>query len=250
MKSESLQLWCAYPDDLAAKDAQQACVPLLSDEERARWLRFRFDRHGREFLATRALERQALSAIGELPLTQWRFVRNERGKPRIEPDCGMRYNLANSLGLVVCMVSTAGEVGVDVEPLARADKMQEVAERVFSPTEQAQLSRLNRVEELDRMVSLWTLKEAYIKARGLGMALPLQQISFVFGECGAIRLELDACLQDEARWRYCLIDHAGHRIALMTESKHVPELQAWEVRPPLAAPTAMPLTGIRWFPEP
>jgi 4'-phosphopantetheinyl transferase len=103
---------------------------------------------------------------------------------------------------------------------------------------------------LDRALSLWTLKEAYIKARGMGLSLPLKKVSFLFGGRNGIRLEVDPSLCDEPErhWRFCLLNYAGHRIALMTERATAPDLQRWEVRPVLALPARLHDDEILWFP--
>ena len=153
MERETLHLWCAYPDDLMADEAAQACARLLSEDEDKRWCAFKFERHRREFLATRALQRTALSACHSIAPQDWRFEVNAHGKPAAKPECGLRFNLSNSLGLVVCLVSEGAEVGVDVEPYERAEKIAEVAPRFFSPLELEQLERLGGAERLDRVLT-------------------------------------------------------------------------------------------------
>jgi len=250
MNNDALQLWLAYPDDLLAEGVAQACELLLSEDERARWQGFRFDRLRREYLTTRALARTSLSHNHPIAPETWRFTLNAHGKPSAEPGYGLNFNLSNSRDLVVCLIARGAEVGVDVEPFKRAKEIAEVAPRVFSPLELAQLETLPDSERLDRGLSLWTLKEAYIKARGMGLSLPLNKVSCVFGETEGIRLELDWCLSDESgRWRFCLLDHAGHRIALMVEKAADPELEIQETRPVLAAPARLPNCSARWFPH-
>jgi 4'-phosphopantetheinyl transferase len=79
---------------------------------------------------------------------------------------------------------------------------------------------------------LWTLKESYIKARGMGLAIPLDKFAFVFGGAEQVRLEVDESLNDrEDRWQFCLLDHAGHRIAVMAERRAGYELKVWEAHP-------------------
>jgi 4'-phosphopantetheinyl transferase len=252
MDKETLYLWCAYPDDFVADEIAHACTPLLSDNERTRLREFRFERHRREYLATRILVRTALSYYHPISPETWRFQSNSCGKPAAVPDCGLRFNLSNSLGLVVCLIAQGAEPGVDVEPYERAREIAELAPEVFSPLELAQLEALRGQERLDRALSLWTLKEAYIKARGMGLSLPLNKFSFLFGGADGIRLELDPRLCDEPgrRWRFCLMEHAGHRIALMAEGTIVPALQVWEIRPLLAPPTQLPAGEVLWFPAP
>jgi len=249
MDKNPLHLWYADPEDLT-EAVTQACAPLLSEDERAQWQTFRFDRHRREYLTTRALVRTALSHCHPLAPEAWRFQMNTYGKPTLDPDCGLRFNLSNSPRLVVCLIAQGVEVGVDAEPIESAEKIAELGPEVFSPLELAQLEVLPRPEKLDRALSLWTLKEAYVKARGVGLSLPLNKFSFLFGGVEEIRMELDPRLVTEpgSRWRFCLLEHAGHRIALMAERATVPELQVWKARPLLAPPTRLAVGGERWFP--
>ena len=247
-----LNLWLALPEDFSTDEVVRKYAPLLTEDERTRWQRFRYPRHRREYLATRALVRSALSHYRPLAPEEWRFQPNAHGKPATDPDCGLRFNLSNSLGLVVCLIGTGSDVGVDVESCERAQKIADLAPEVFSPLELAQLEALPIDEKLNRALSLWTLKEAYIKARGMGLSLQLSKFSFAFGGADGVRLELDASLCDEPgrKWRYCLHDHAGHRIALMADRQDVPDLELWEFRPLPASARRLPETRNPWFPAP
>jgi len=250
MNTETLHLWCAYPDDLLDEEAAHACSLLLSEEEQARLRAFRFDRHRREYLATHALLRNALSHYRALPPAAWRFQSNAYGKPAIEPDCGLRFNLSNSLGLAVCLIAEGAEVGVDVESRERAESIAEVGHRMFVPKELAQLEGLRENQRPTRRLRLWTLKEAYVKARGMGLVLPLSKFSFVFEGDRQIHLEMDPSLDDEPEhWQFCVVEHAGHCIAMMVEKIATPELHVWESRPPSAAPRQLSVAKELWFPR-
>ena len=263
--SSALQLWLAYPGDLAEPAVEEACAALLDNAERARAARFRFDRHRREYLATHALTRMALSHSHPLPPHAWSFSVNQYGKPSPVPECGLRFNQSNSVELAVCLISRraaqsgdaasdAGiDVGVDVESFARAEEIVPLAARVFSAAERTQLEVLPIAARPNRALSLWTLKEAYIKARGMGLSLPLQQISFLFdgpNEDGsdAIRFEVAPGVDDDpGRWRFCRFDHAGHRIALAVEANAAGPLEIFEARPPLSPPTRLTWGSPSWF---
>jgi 4'-phosphopantetheinyl transferase len=250
MEKETFHLWCAYPDDLLLAEAAQACTLLLSEDERARWTAFKFDRHRREYLATHALARIALSHYSALRPEAWKFQMNAYGKPSADPGIGLKFNLSNSQGLVVCLIGEGAEVGVDVEPRARAKSIAEVGPRMFSTQELGQLESLREDERPERCLHLWTLKEAYIKARGMGLAMPLNNFSFLFGGSQGIRMALDSSLHDEpGRWRFCLLKRAGHCIALMVESRAAPTLQVWDLRLPNTTPR--PVAGVRqtWLPH-
>lgn len=188
MNKKTLDLWCAYLDDLLCEEVAQSCAALLSEEERARAERFRFSRHRREALASRALVRIALSHYYPLPPEAWQFTVNAHGKPSADPDCSLRFNLSNTVGLVVCLIAEGSEVGVDAEPHARAKKILELAPKAFSAYEQAQLEDLHGAEKQDRALSLWTLKEAYIKARGNGCEIDLCRRKRPAGRNGSSRV--------------------------------------------------------------
>jgi 4'-phosphopantetheinyl transferase len=245
-----IALWCAYPGDLEDERISQECVALLGENERARAARFRFAQNTRTYLATHALARIALSHHHPPVSPQtWRFPTNSYGKPAAEPECGLRFNLSNSDGLVVCLIACGADVGVDVEARTRAEEIAALAPKIFSESEQEQLESLYGADRLDRALSLWTLKEAYTKARGIGLSLPLKRFSFVFSGAGEIRLQAEPDLDDHPEhWRFCLLDHAGHRIAVMMEGKSTRELEAWEARPLLRSQVRLrEITKAEWF---
>ena len=263
-ESFALELWLAYPGDLAEPAVEEACAALLDDAERARAARYRFARHRLEFLATHALTRVALSHHHPLPPDAWRFSVNKYGKPSPTPECGLHFNQSNSLELAVCLLARPGArpdaqpgvvaadrgpaVGVDVESFARAEEIVPLAPRVFSAAERAQLDALPITARPDRALSLWTLKEAYIKARGMGLSLPLEEISFFFDGPDAIRFEVAPGVdEDPARWRFCRFDHAGHRIAVAVEAGAAGDVEIFEVSPPRGNPARLEWGSPAWF---
>jgi 4'-phosphopantetheinyl transferase len=249
MDEDVLELWCAYPADMAMHEGRPACLPLLDEDELRRMEAFRFEEHRQEFATTRALVRTALSHHAAVPPASWVFHTNAYGKPEIDPAQGLQFNVSNCPGLVVCLIARECEVGVDAESEKRAPEMLELASEVFSKRERTQLEALPSAEQPHRALALWTLKESYTKARGMGMSLPLQQISFLFDESGTIRLELDPALNDRAaRWRFCLLRHAGHQIAIVTSCTTAPDLDIWEIRPAHGTPHRLGRRTLGWFP--
>jgi 4'-phosphopantetheinyl transferase len=250
METRTLELWCAYPVDLLDDGVAEACADLLSEQEQARWQRFRYEANRRESLTSRALARISLSHMHPTnPPTQWDFTVNAYGKPQAVPECGVHFNLSNTPGLVVCLLAEGAQVGVDAEPHSRAAQIAKLADDLFSPAEQAQLMTLHGEKKIDRALSLWTLKEAYIKGRGLGLSLPLKYISFLFGGQAGVSLRLDPPIGDDpSRWQFGLLDYAGHRVALMVEQTSSWKLRVLEARPVLNPPIIIHPGVLGWFP--
>jgi 4'-phosphopantetheinyl transferase len=198
----------------------RAQVALMTDAERARHDRFVSAADRRQFLATRALVRVTLSRYADVEPGAWRFTTVARGKPVIaEPTFtpALHFNLSNTHGLIVCAVTTRfPDLGVDVEPADRGNRGLDLADRYFSRLEVESLTRLAAVDRPRRFLSYWTLKESYIKARGLGLAIPLGQFSFLLDEPPPIRVAFDPALCDDAGlWRFALMDAApNHLVAV------------------------------------
>jgi 4'-phosphopantetheinyl transferase len=108
-------------------------------------------------------------------------------------------------------------VGVDVEKLDATPDMLDVARQFFSTAEAAALGALAIEEQAERFFAIWTLKESYVKARGLGIAaVPLQAFTFDLGRDGSIGLSFEPGLDDDAgAWRFATIRvSADHLLAV------------------------------------
>lgn len=196
------RLWWLRPE---AFRANPAALALLNDDERVQHQRYIPPAKRHEYLATRVLVRSVLGeALGMAPQAL-QFVHNEWGCPALALDSSsapIHFNISHTDGLVVCLVSMEYRVGVDTELLARAPALLALAPRVFAPDELSDLAVLPVDERAQRAVRLWTLKESYIKARGMGLALALDGFAFRFGEA-SVRLEVTAALDDDgSRWQF------------------------------------------------
>lgn len=194
-------------DDNAEALSQLATYDaLLSDEERQRMARFVFERDRRRFLLTRALVRTTLSRYCAIPSADWRFIANVHGRPEIldrpsgVPD--LRFNLSHTDGLIACAVTIGREVGIDVEHIGRR-LTHDVAARFFAPREVADLHRLPAEDQAKVFFDYWTLKEAYIKARGFGLALPLGDFAFTLRPPDPPRITFEPALEDDPdTWQF------------------------------------------------
>jgi 4'-phosphopantetheinyl transferase len=219
IQDSEAHLWIVRPDEVRDEELLRRYRGLLSEDERQKCARFRFEEHQHACLVTRALLRTVLSRYAGVDPEDWRFVTNEWGRPEIdEPREArwLRFNLSHTKGLVVCLAARGREVGVDVEDRTRKGELLNVAERFFSPFEAEALRALPGEQQLDRFFFYWTLKESYIKARGMGLAIPLDQFSFdldTAAESG-IRVLFDPKLGDNpARWEFSAMSY-GRRYAV------------------------------------
>jgi 4'-phosphopantetheinyl transferase len=153
---------------------------LLGESERDQAARFRFERDRRAYVAAHALVRTMLSRHAPVAPPDWRFAAGPYGRPEISNGDGippLRFNLAHTHGLAAVAVTLDNDIGVDAEALDRPLLTAELAADYFSPAELAALDGLPADRVADALYGLWTLKEAYIKAVGLGLSLPLDSFS-------------------------------------------------------------------------
>jgi 4'-phosphopantetheinyl transferase len=246
-RSGRVDLWCFYYQRISDPGLFRTYEGLMTADERARHGRLHFEHDRLMFLATRALVRTVLSAYADVAPDEWRFSQGSRGKPFVAWPTGLpplHFNLTNTRGLVACAVSRDyPQVGVDAEWLERSGETVGVADSYFSPTEIRALRALPRALQRDRFFHLWTLKESYIKARGLGLALPLEQFSFLLDDDGPIRMAFDRGLADDPwRWRFALLSASPcHMVAVGVDTGGAPLT--------LSASSYVPLLGALPFPD-
>ena len=192
-----------------------AAASVLSDDERARYRRFRFAHDARDYAAAHALLRATLSRYGDRAPERWRFDKTANGKPfLIDRDAsGKSFSLSHTNGMVACVVAAGVDIGIDVECVDRDVDVSAVATRFFAPAEAAHLAQLDAEARRDRFFDLWTLKEALVKALGAGMALSLSALAFTVGANGYVRL--DATDVESDSWQFGLFAPAPrYRLAV------------------------------------
>lgn len=185
IQTNEIDIWLVENDQLIDQSMLNDYLGLLNPDELKRLDRFVFPKHKKQFLISRALVRTVLGQYLEQSPESIVFARNAYGKPRIasfERSLPISFNLSHTNGLSVLAVSLNDELGVDTEYLTRKVDILNLAKRYFSEQEYAGLAALD-VKDFDkRFLELWTLKEAYIKACGMGLAIPLKDFSFSFND--------------------------------------------------------------------
>jgi len=189
---------------------------ILSDEERARLDAYRVESARRLHLVARGIQREVLSRYApQIAPREWRFVSEAEGRPACAPSFGLvdfDFNLSHTEGLVALVVARGVRVGIDVENRDKRVRLS-VAQNYFSSDEFEALDALPADLRPERFLRFWTLKEAWLKARGTGLAGGLGSVTFgIDDHAGVIRCAGDV---DVPRWQF--LQYAvgsGHLLAL------------------------------------
>ncbi|MCB9655119.1 MAG: 4'-phosphopantetheinyl transferase superfamily protein [Deltaproteobacteria bacterium] len=172
------QVWLDAPPLDHPKD--EVYEGWLTAEERTRLARFRVEKPRFAFLMGRATLRSVLGQHLQVDGRRIVLRENAYGRPELaDKNTRLFFNLSHTSGLLALALSRDYEIGVDVECRLRSTDTDAIAEHVFAPDELAELRHFDDPSERHRhFFKLWTLKEAYIKARGMGLALPLKDMAF------------------------------------------------------------------------
>src|SRR6185436_4436818 len=174
--------WLAFYDEIADERLHAAYRELLDAAEREQEPRFYFARDRRRYLVTRALVRTVLSRYLSIDPRACIFSTNAYGRPEIVNaegrEAGLSFNLSHTHSLIVLGVTTGRALGVDVENVRDREASIAVADRFFAPQEVAALAATPADRQQYRFFEYWTFKESYIKARGMGLSLPLDKFGF------------------------------------------------------------------------
>jgi 4'-phosphopantetheinyl transferase len=190
----------------------------LSTEERNRCARFVFQRDSRIFLLSHCLMRQVLSTYSGLPPLDLEFRLNEYGKPfPLSRQCPY-FSLSHTDGMAAIGVATEPEIGVDVEDTTRTGDWMSLSRSVLSAEEQRGLEDVMPGQE--RFYEIWTLKEAYIKARGMGLSLPLEDFSIRWDDIGDIGIEFHKPNDSQPEeWQFALYPAGNFRVAVAARGR-------------------------------
>lgn len=211
---------------------------LLIDEEASRAARFYFVRDRNRWIVAHAVLRKLLERyLGVSPQTP-RFTTGEYGKPALSfPQEGqrLRFNLSHSGDLALYAFAYEREVGVDVEQMRADVEYTELATHYFSAQECASLRALPPEQQEEAFFLCWSRKEAYIKARGMGLSLGLDQfdVSLTPGEPARLlgsreEPRITECWSLQALW-----PGSGYAGAVVAERADW-QLRCWQWREALA----------------
>jgi 4'-phosphopantetheinyl transferase len=153
----------------------EECHALLSGEERERAQRYRVERPRSDYILTRGTLRSLLARYLKKTAQEISFRYTEYGKPFLLDGGDLQFNVSHSDGIAIMGFVRRRQIGVDVEKIRMQSDVEQIAERFFSDHERRNLRKCTGDELHEAFFRCWTRKEAYIKARGEGLSLPLHQ---------------------------------------------------------------------------
>jgi 4'-phosphopantetheinyl transferase len=210
-------------------------LDLLSEAEQVAAQRVLIADEKNLFIRSKAFLRMLLCARTHVPSDQWNFGCNAFGRPFVESPPAYRhlhFNVSHTKGLTACVISELAEIGIDVENVAQERDFLAMARGFFSPSESERLAATPAADLRRSFYAYWTLKEAYVKAKGNGLSIPLSSVSFDLSDAPGIAFHAEAEVHPHG-WRFlstpvadetilalaigidadCELDVAMHRLA-------------------------------------
>lgn len=210
----------------------QALEPTLASDELTRAARFRFARDRTRFIAARGLLRTILARylLGEPGMLTFSY--NAYGKPslaQMPQNYELSFNLTHAHDMALYAITRNRTVGVDVEYINRQMEWESVAERFFSPYEVRMLKAVSPDMRHVAFFNCWTRKEAYIKARGMGLSLELDSfdVTLAPGEPAAL-LNIREEGQHISNWSLYDLHPGEAYIAALAVEGHASSLKCWK----------------------
>jgi 4'-phosphopantetheinyl transferase len=218
MVVEGIELYTGLIEAVDTAGALQACRAPLSADERNRAGRFVQERDRRLYTFAHGLLRFALSnAEPTVAPADWSFATGSHGRPFVAAPNTARplyFSLSHTEGCVACVISRVEAVGLDVERMDARGSVWDIARHTLAADEIAALRGLAPDELCERFFDYWTLKEAYLKAIGMGLQLAPDQFSIEISD--RITISFTREINDDARrWHFTRIPPSPqHRLAI------------------------------------
>ncbi|WP_198538358.1 4'-phosphopantetheinyl transferase family protein [Marinicella sediminis] len=241
--SNQIDLWYVQDEAIVDAKVKSDCHGLLSAAEKSQMSRFYFAKDRHQYMVTRSLLRVVLSKYHkDVEPREWQFETNAYGRPYIANETQaprVHFNISHAKNLVMLAIAQHEYLGVDVEYLERKGNWLDIADTFFSPDEVEQLLALEDLEKKkQRYFDLWTLKEAYVKACGMGLSIPLSDFSFIFNDEDELNIQFKTGRKDvPEKWRFWRIELSDeHAISLAIRREGAEEI-AIQIK------AALPLKG-------
>lgn len=216
---DGVDLWLLFVNDTYEDNLVSKYQELLTLREHEQFKRFIFQKDSHRYLVTRALVRTVLSRYASVLPHEWKFKSTKYGRPVIDNLDSVAqmisFSISHTEDLVVMAVTCDRAVGVDTEHLQSVVPI-DIADRYFHTREVFTLHAMSAPRRAERLLELWTLKESYIKARGMGFSIPLDCFGFDLTKRGQPTLFVNEGVDDAPmRWRFWQMRLSNDHIAAL-----------------------------------
>lgn len=231
LASNEVHIWLAHLNQLEAR--AQSFLEILAPDERERAGRFHFEKDRVRFILTRGILRTLLARYLHRDAARLSFDYNAYGKPSLAGSAGdapaLHFNLSHAHEIALYAFTLQREVGLDLEFIRHDFAGEEIAARFFSEREIAMLRALPVSQRVQGFFNCWTRKEAYVKARGQGLSLPLDSfdVSLAPGEPAALLSVRDGT-GETRRWRLQELNPAAGYVAAVAVAGIGWRLRCWQ----------------------
>ncbi len=233
-----VHIWFCRPEAIQEKEKLSAYLSVLSRQEIEQYNRFNYETDRHSYLVSHALLRHVLSKYAEVSPSEWQFSCNSHGKPGLlqsgsELQVGLPsidFNLTHTKGLCACVATLGRSCGIDAEHIYRKNRLNAVAHRMFAEEELRVLAEGSQYQFYD----FWTLREAYVKALGTGLAGSSKDYYFTVGmpdQAASINFRNKPSTGSDS-WQFKLFQPTPeHRLAVAIESSEPMSVQISEFIP-------------------
>ena len=222
----AVHVWAASLDVPPARLAELRAT--LCADERERAARFRGDLLAHRFIAARGMLRELLGGYLGADPASIRFTYGAYGKPALFADAALHFNVSHSRGLALFAFTSAAPVGVDVEHVAPMPDMAGMVSSFFAPAERDQLAALPEAEYEVAFYRCWARKEAYLKAGGAGLSVPLDSFDVSVSPGGGARLLRVAGAPDAPlRWSLLHLQPTDDSVGALAIEAPAPTIRCW-----------------------
>lgn len=216
LTGSDLHVWCAALSGPLQKLTHYSS--LLSPDETAHANRFYFERDRNRYIFGRGILRTLLASYLGKKASRITFLYGQHGKPAVEAP--LHFNLAHSNDWAVFVFVRDYEIGIDIEHIRPLQDADDFARQFFTTSESAWINSLPHDQKWNGFYKLWTCKEAYLKANGSGLTVPLNQAEISFGRKDSVTLtSIGGDIHKAAKWRLELFKPVeGYQAALAVEA--------------------------------
>ena len=227
LENSNSDVWIIKSNEINDKNILIYYISALDNMESEKYNDLHVNSRKHQYLVTRGALRYILTSYeSNISPSDWSFINNKHGRPYIENDMSsgeLFFNISHTDDIILIAISRIEKLGVDIENVSKKRNISQIAKNYFSSKEIEAFEELPIEEKNDRFFALWTLKEAYVKACGKGLAIPLNAFNYTFNN-SSVRIDFTSSQKDEPGswllWHLSLYQDYRYSIA-MGEAHHL-----------------------------